>query len=93
MPPRKTNVETAALVKARGILGSRLRERRISLGLSQEDVASTGVIDRSRISRVETGKTGYGVDFLLILDELYTKMELKQEKDKTDQNSKNGKDT
>lgn len=73
--PRKTIVADAALVSAREALGAKLRERRLALGYSQEDIASTGSVDRSTLSRIENGKRTYSVDYLLILDALYTKME------------------
>ena len=73
--PRKTIVETEALTKARAKLGDKLRDRRIALGMSQTDIASTGAVDRSTMSRIEGGKRTYSVDYLLILDELYTKLE------------------
>lgn len=39
-------------------LGSRIRLKRVSLGLSQEDVAnSLGYKDRSTIARIENGET------------------------------------
>lgn len=73
--PRKTLVADAALVAARQKLGNRLKQRRIDLGFSQTDIASTGSVDRSTLSRIEGGVRTYSVDYLLILDELYTKME------------------
>lgn len=73
--PRKTLVDSAALLAARKKLGDRLRQRRIGLGFSQEDIAATGAVDRSSLSRIETGVRKYSVDYLLILDELYNKLE------------------
>ncbi len=73
--PRKTLVEDAALLAARKKLGDRLRQRRIDLGFSQYDIASTGAVDRSVLSRIEGGVRTYSVDYLLILDELYNKLE------------------
>lgn len=73
--PRKTLVADTAILGARKRLGDRLRERRIALGFSQVDVAATGAVDRTVLSRIEGGTRTYSVDYLLILDELYTKLE------------------
>lgn len=81
--PRKTTVESEALTRRRQKLGATLRKRRIDLGFSQEDIAATGAVDRSSLSRIETGGRTYSIDYLLILDELYTKLEeVEQDKQK-----------
>ena len=73
--PRKTTVEQEALTRRRQHVGGILRKRRLDLGFSQEDIAATGAVDRSTLSRIETAQRTYSVDYLLILDELYTKFE------------------
>lgn len=73
--PRKTIVQDEARQQARKQLGEKLRARRIALGYSQADVASTKVVDRTVLSRIENGTMTYSVDYLLMLDALYTKLE------------------
>lgn len=73
--PKKTVVENESIVQARKRLGETLKARRLALGYSQTEIASTGVIERTTLSKIESGARTYSVDYLLILSELYTKLE------------------
>ena len=50
-------------------IGQRLKDIRLSLGLSQKEMVE-GVMDRSSYSRIESGKTLIGISSLLKILEL-----------------------
>ncbi len=57
----------------REFLSARLIEARESVGLSQQEVAKTGIISQSEISKIENGQRR--VEFLLLIElaKLYSK--------------------
>lgn len=52
-------------------LGARLRDLRLGLGLSIEDVAARMEVSAAKISRLETGARGVGINDIRILSGLY----------------------
>ncbi|MBS1888475.1 MAG: helix-turn-helix transcriptional regulator [Actinobacteria bacterium] len=49
------------LVRAKRLLGERIRRRRKKVGLNQENLALLAQVDRSHMSTIETGKAWPGV--------------------------------
>jgi transcriptional regulator with XRE-family HTH domain len=45
------------LERVKSVVGTRIRSRRLELGLNQEEVANLAELDRKHISSIETGKT------------------------------------
>lgn len=70
MSPNQDTIDTAHLM---AIVGSKLREARNSLNLTQEEVASQLGIGRPRYSDIENGKKAFSVDELYKFSKLFNR--------------------
>lgn len=61
MPPRKAKIQQRAIVQR---FASRLRELRLSRGLTQAELARSAFVGTTYIGRLETGSTAPGIDLV-----------------------------